>query len=729
MNWLKNNTVFLTLHGSQAYGLANDLSDVDVKGICVPPRTVENDLFHRFEQAENNPDVAENYAHWKNPKNPKFESVIYSLRKFFLLASKVNPNIIELLFTDESSWLERSWISDLLIENRNAFLSTKAKFTFSGYAFAQVAKIERHRKWIVMGELKEPTREEFELPPIRPSGIEEVFGYIKSKVEQWNFNQFELEESDRADMKELIWELVAHLSNKHVSWDNWPDAYAGGVIHKMQTDLSLKEDVIRLINQERAYFKAKNTYQSWLRWKKERNPERRKLEVNCGYDCYSGDTEFLTNDGWKIFDEISPTSELATVNPKTHRIEYQRYIDKFDGRFNGELYHFTGTHTDILVTPNHKMWVRSRERNTKVLHDWRFVEASHLPSGFNVLRIINPLHRNFKNEELPISYCSALTACKRLNLLKLIGWYVSEGCALYSGDRIKGISISQLKGGRVHNHIAKCRSTDAALQSIMCEYSHFRETKQRWEMTWNVYGKHVGTWFEENCGRYSENKKLPRWVMSLSKREKITILDAMMAGDGTTRPKDGAEIYYTSSISLANDTQELAFLCGFETSLWGPYDGMYQVHINRCRTESKEMTRKSISKISVTDHRIVCFTVPNHLLITRRYGKIAIQGNSKHASHLVRLMRMGYEILTEGKVIVKRPDAEELLAIKNGAWTYERVMEYKEELQRKLDEAYQKIEADRKAGLPVLLPREVDYVKLNSFYHELTESYLSKMEK
>jgi predicted nucleotidyltransferase len=382
MNWLKDNTIFLTLHGSQAYGLANELSDVDVKGICIPPREVENDLFHRFEQSENDLGVAEKYAHWKNPKNPKFESVIYSLRKFFLLASKVNPNIIELLFTDESSWLERSSFSDILIANRDAFLSTKAKFTFSGYAFAQAAKIERHRKWIVMGELKEPSREEYGLPSIRPSGVEEVFGYVKSKVEQWNFNQFELEESDRADMKELIWDLVAQISNKNVSWDNWPDAYAAGVIHKMQNELSLKDDVIRLINAERAYFKAKNTYQSWLRWKKERNPERRKLEVNCGYD-------------------------------------------------------------------------------------------------------------------------------------------------------------------------------------------------------------------------------------------------------------------------------------------------------------------------------------------------------SKHASHLVRLMRMGYEILTEGTVYVKRPDAEELLAIKNGEWTYDRVMEYKEELQRKLDEAYQKMETDRRAGLPVRLPREVDYVKLNAFYHELSESYLS----
>jgi hypothetical protein len=45
--------------------------------------------------------------------------------------------------------------------------------------------------------------------------------------------------------------------------------------------------------------------------------------------------------------------------------------------------------------------------------------------------------------------------------------------------------------------------------------------------------------------------------------------------------------------------------------------------------------------------------------------------DTKHAGHLVRLLRMCREILATGKVIVKRPDRDELLAIRNGAWKYE----------------------------------------------------------
>lgn len=52
--------------------------------------------------------------------------------------------------------------------------------------------------------------------------------------------------------------------------------------------------------------------------------------------------------------------------------------------------------------------------------------------------------------------------------------------------------------------------------------------------------------------------------------------------------------------------------------------------------------------------------------------------DTKHAMHLVRLLRMGREILTTGEVLVKRPDAQELLDIRNGAWSYEEILKWAE---------------------------------------------------
>lgn len=61
--------------------------------------------------------------------------------------------------------------------------------------------------------------------------------------------------------------------------------------------------------------------------------------------------------------------------------------------------------------------------------------------------------------------------------------------------------------------------------------------------------------------------------------------------------------------------------------------------------------------------------------------------DTKHALHLVRLMRMGVEILEEGIVRVRRPDREQLLSIRAGAWPYETLIEEAEALQARIQAA------------------------------------------
>lgn len=64
---------------------------------------------------------------------------------------------------------------------------------------------------------------------------------------------------------------------------------------------------------------------------------------------------------------------------------------------------------------------------------------------------------------------------------------------------------------------------------------------------------------------------------------------------------------------------------------------------------------------------------PDRAELEKKFGY-----DTKHACHLVRLIRMCREILETGQVLVKRPDAEELRAIRAGTWTYARVCEFAE---------------------------------------------------
>jgi predicted nucleotidyltransferase len=49
--------------------------------------------------------------------------------------------------------------------------------------------------------------------------------------------------------------------------------------------------------------------------------------------------------------------------------------------------------------------------------------------------------------------------------------------------------------------------------------------------------------------------------------------------------------------------------------------------------------------------------------------------DTKHAMHLVRLLRMGAEVLEHGTLVVRRPDAEWLLSIRDGTLAYDELLE------------------------------------------------------
>ena len=61
--------------------------------------------------------------------------------------------------------------------------------------------------------------------------------------------------------------------------------------------------------------------------------------------------------------------------------------------------------------------------------------------------------------------------------------------------------------------------------------------------------------------------------------------------------------------------------------------------------------------------------------------------DTKHALHLIRLLRMGLEIVSTGRVLVRRDDRDELLGIKAGALGYDELMERAELLGKQVHAA------------------------------------------
>lgn len=94
--------------------------------------------------------------------------------------------------------------------------------------------------------------------------------------------------------------------------------------------------------------------------------------------------------------------------------------------------------------------------------------------------------------------------------------------------------------------------------------------------------------------------------------------------------------------------------------------------------------------------------------------------DAKHAMHLVRLMRMGIEALRDGEIIVKRPDADELLSIRNGAMTYEELLEYAEHMDNEVRNVwYKKTELPKKPDIKLAAKLVMEVQK--SIWGNITE--------
>src|SRR5258708_17178289 len=73
--------------------------------------------------------------------------------------------------------------------------------------------------------------------------------------------------------------------------------------------------------------------------------------------CYDDQTDVLTRDGYKPWEQVMVTDELATLNPESGEIEYQRPMKIFSRFYEGEMYRVKSKHVDLVVTPDHRMWL------------------------------------------------------------------------------------------------------------------------------------------------------------------------------------------------------------------------------------------------------------------------------------------------------------------------------------------------------------------------------------
>jgi uncharacterized protein len=214
--------IYLTLTGSRAYGTNTPESDHDYRGIIIPPTIYNDGFLHSFEQKEG----LEDYG---------TDSVAYNIRKFFKLAADCNPNILEILFVPEEIVVINTKYGEAIRAARRDFLSKRARYSFHGYAYAQLKRIKLHKAW----------------------WDQEKSGNIPPKP-------------DRAQRGLPL--------KPRLTKDKLQSLFA--IPHDMVTEAE-RGYVVK----ERLYAEDKNKYDKWRQWKENRNPKRAELEAKYGIDC------------------------------------------------------------------------------------------------------------------------------------------------------------------------------------------------------------------------------------------------------------------------------------------------------------------------------------------------------------------------------------------------------------------------------------------------------------
>ena len=354
--------------------------------------------------------------------------------------------------------------------------------------------------------------------------------------------------------------------------------------------------------------------------------------------CFSEDTEVLTAEGWKRFAELTEHDEVLT-RTADGMLEYRRPTEIIKERYVGELIRFVNTKIDLLVTPNHRMYVRPRDRRRFELIEAysaiRWERAEMLKAGSRWVGteypwFTLPLVKNAKSEQhsrIPLDVW-----------LEFFGYFITDGCT-YLRHRIQVINgkryqteVYTVRISQSPKHPAHRNKIRNCLRQL--GYRFYEEKAQ-----FKILSKQLYMYLSQ-FGK-AKDKDVPREHLSCSVRQLRILFEAMMLGDGAWDMRK----FYSSSSRLLGAMQELLLKLGMagNIQLRDSKRGTYALYIVSDKKKdflTPQYPRRSVEKY---DGEVYCVNVPNHLIYVRRNGKVLWCGNCyDEAKRFAEAMTMAY---------------------------------------------------------------------------------------
>jgi site-specific DNA-methyltransferase (adenine-specific) len=339
--------------------------------------------------------------------------------------------------------------------------------------------------------------------------------------------------------------------------------------------------------------------------------------------CYDNKTELLTEKGWKLFDELKNNDLVASLF--NNELKFVNFSNKIKYKYKGNMKNFQGREIDLVVTPDHNMFISKRTaynknkvKNKKGLYylDYTFINANKVVSLDKVKRVPD----KWEGSILKIFTCG-LTISKWLMFL---GFYLGDGYTEKS------------KYGRTGFHI-KIKRKKEYIKNFINDF----------KFNWNVSNEKSGNirYYTSNSTiiKYLKNlggsheKFIPYDVKQLPKKYLKFLFDGLINSDGCIHKKDGRISYYSTSKKLIDDVMEICLKLGKPCTISERKREKNKIAYCLGISNYKYARIHKKKDIKYNDY-VHCITVPSHILLVRRNGKPCFCGNSGTVAKVCQLM-------------------------------------------------------------------------------------------
>lgn len=348
--------------------------------------------------------------------------------------------------------------------------------------------------------------------------------------------------------------------------------------------------------------------------------------INDGKDihmeCYSDDTEILTDKGFVLFKDLKKDHKVAEFCDGKFHFTNDYTISVYD--YKGKMCHFKTKVTDILVTPNHRMYGRTDKTNPYRIQLAKDVKNLFISRNaeFDGISIFPDIIKIPCSEANGRKYADEISLTK-IQLFRLLGLLVTDG---HVRSNKNTIFIYQSEANK---KFEKVKSFVESLPikwnlEILEKDKNIPNGSNGDVFIWSFSHKELHRLIQKLIGNSIENKFIHR-IIKFEKEEFLKeFFEFAILGDGSIDKREGRNNFTLCSGSekLADDFQFIAMRLGYGTRKIGK-ERKWRV---LCSSIKETLIKRPDYKDY--DSKVYCVTVKSGLLIVRRNGCISVCGNS-----------------------------------------------------------------------------------------------------